>query len=381
MYVYAYIGGYGSSLINSLSKITYILEETVFMLDDEMKENQFKWIINSYIPFLYDGAFFDLVRGRGVERNVNGLSTGISSISSFCFLTKYLKDENNLNFIKSYLKNKYEKNKIIYDNSLQIGSLDILEEIISNDNFKSESGKNNFVKMYSRMDKAIAQINDVGIGFSLSSSRTGKYESINGENKKGWYQGDGMVYIYLNPNDYANSYWPYVNLYRLPGTTITKAPREPKELSGNNALAKFDFVGGTYSDKNMVVAMKFTTDNPGVQFYSSLIGNKAYFIFENVLGFFGNNISCDDNYDVETIIENKKLNGKLYFGDKEITIKTGSVSSNYIYIENYGGIYLPEYTNVKYNIMNIWNYILSMEEKLIMHHINILFYQELKKKI
>ena len=350
--VYAYIGGYGSTLINSLSKITYILEETVFMLDDEMKENQFKWIINSYIPFLYDGAFFDLVRGRGVERNVNGLSTGISSISSFCFLTKYLKDENNLNFLKSYLKNLYEKNKIIYDNSLQIGSLDILEEIISNDNFKSESSRNNFVKMYSRMDKAIAQINDIGIGFSLSSSRTGKYESINGENKKGWYQGDGMVYIYLNPNDYANSYWPYVNLYRLPGTTITKAPREPKELSGNNALAKFDFVGGTYSDKNMVVAMKFTTDNPGVQFYSSLIGNKAYFIFENVLGFFGNNISCDDNYDVETIIENKKLNGKLYFGDKEITIKTGSVSSNYIYIENYGGIYLPEYTNVKYNITN-----------------------------
>ena len=59
------------------------------------------------------------------------------------------------------------------------------------------------------MDKAIAQINGVGLGISLSSTRTGKYESINEENKKGWYQGDGMTYIYLSPQDYASLYWPW----------------------------------------------------------------------------------------------------------------------------------------------------------------------------
>ena len=31
-----------------------------------------------------------------------------------------------------------------------------------------------------------------------------------------WYEGDGMTYIYFSPNDYAYSYWPYVNPYRLP---------------------------------------------------------------------------------------------------------------------------------------------------------------------
>ena len=48
--VYAYIGGYGAALINSLSKITYSLDETCFMFDDAMKENQFKWIFNSFLP-------------------------------------------------------------------------------------------------------------------------------------------------------------------------------------------------------------------------------------------------------------------------------------------------------------------------------------------
>ena len=348
--VYAYIGGYGSALINSLSKIAYSLEETCFRFDDDMKEKQYNWISNSYIPFLFEGAFFDLVRGRNVVRNPTGLSTGVNAISSFCFIAEYINDKNNIAFLKSYLKSIYQKEQTFYDSSLLISSLGILEEIILDENIKVNEGNNNFAKVFSRMDKAIAQVNGVGLGISLSSSRTGKYESINGENKKGWYQGDGMTYIYLSPQDYANSYWPYVNYYRLPGTTVTKSPREEKATEGNKVLAKYDFVGGAYFDINMVVAMEFASENNYTNFYSSLIGNKAYFIFGNIFVFMGNNISCNDNYDVETIIENRKLNGKLYFGDKEITGKSGSVDSNYIYIENYGGIYIPDYSNVKYDI-------------------------------
>ena len=120
------------------------------------------------------------------------------------------------------------------------------------------------------MDKAITQMNNVGIGFSFSSTRNGKYESINGENTIGWYQGDGMVYIYLSPNDYGKSYWPYANPLRLPGTTITNAPREKKGLSDKNALAKYDFVGGCYNDINMVAVMKFASESTGINFNSSL---------------------------------------------------------------------------------------------------------------
>ena len=158
-----------------------------------------------------------------------------------------------------------------------------------------------------------------------------------------------MTYIYLSPQDYASSYWPYVNYYRLPGTTITTAPREEREISGN-PFGKYDFVGGVYFDVNMVVVMQFASENPLVNFYSSLVGNKAYFIFENIFVFIGNNITCNDDYNVETIIENRKLNGKLYFGDKEITEKSGRLNNNYIYIENYGGIYIPDYSNVKYDV-------------------------------
>ena len=348
--IYGYVGAYGVSFINSLSRVSYILDETCFRLDDFMIEKQYNWLINSYFPFMYNGAFFDLVRGRDVTDNTLGIATANNVIQAMVLSSKYLKKLDEIQVLKSYLKYLYELNKDYYDKKLSIISLALLEEIINDESIQPKNIINNFAKVYSRIDKAISQIDGVGMCISLSSTRTGKYESMSGENTIGWYEGDGMTYIYLSNNDYANSYWPYVNTYRLPGTTVTNAPREKKGISDKSAYAKYDFVGGTYSDINMVAVMKFASESPGIGFYSSLIGNKAYFVFGNNLISIGNNISCNDSYDVETIIENRKLNGTFYFGDNEVIEISGNVNDNYIYIENYGGIYIPDYSNVKYEI-------------------------------
>ena len=350
--IYGYVGGYGVSLINSLSRISYILDESCFRLDDDMKEKQYNWLINSYIPFIYNGAFFDLIRGRDITKNLVGLYSGNNLMRAICFATKYFKNSNNIKLLQSYLKYLYEINKDYYNKNAALFTLTILDEINNDESIQSKNIINNFAKVYSRIDKAISQINGIGIGISFSSTRIGKYEAIGSDNTIGWYEGDGMTYIYLSQNDYANSYWPYVNPLRLPGTTVTNAPREKKGLSDKNALAKYDFVGGTYSDINMVAVMKFASESPGLKFYSSLTGNKAYFLFENSLICIGNNISCNDSYQVETIIENRKLNGTFYFGDNKVTAINGNVTDNYIYIENYGGIYIPDYSNVKYEVTN-----------------------------
>ena len=180
----------------------------------------------------------------------------------------------------------------------------------------------------------------------MSSSRIGKYESINGENTKGWYTGDRMTYIYLNINDYGSNYWKNINYYRLQGTTVTNAKRDESRFSG---FIEYDFVGGVYSNLNMVAAMQFGSQSPNIGFYSILVWNKGYFVFGDQLICLGNSINSQDDYDVETIIENRNLTGKFYFGDKEINDKIGSASSNNLYIENYGRIYLPEY--IKVNMM------------------------------
>ena len=85
-----------------------------------MKENQFNWITNIYIPTMYQGAFFDLIRGRDVTRNILGLAPGNSAIRAFSFVTKYLKDKNNLKYLKTYFKYLYEMNKDYYLKNLSI---------------------------------------------------------------------------------------------------------------------------------------------------------------------------------------------------------------------------------------------------------------------
>ena len=345
----SYLGEYGVEMMTPLTILSYSLDESVFRLDDEMKQYQFNWIKNSFLPAIYKGGFMDLVRGRSISRDIRGDQSGKMIINAMCLMLDYLINEEDINYLKPILKYYYELNKRYLMYSATPASLIKLEEIESDENIPAKK-IDDFAKIFSRIDKAISQVNDVGIGISMSSSRTGKYESINGENKKGWYTGDGMTYIYLNVNDYGSNYWKNINYYRLQGTTVTTAKREEKNFSGLNTLTKYDFVGGAYSDYNMVAAMQFGSESPNIGFSSTLIGNKGYFVFGEKLICLGNSINSTDAFEVETIIENRNLTGKVYVGDNEIKDKTGNVNGNYLYIENYGGIYLPKYEKVKYNI-------------------------------
>ena len=346
---FSYLGEYGVEMMTPLTILSYSLDESVFRLDDDMKSYQYNWIINSFLPSMYNGGIMDLVRGRSISRNIRGDQSGKMIINAMCLMTEYLTDEKSLNYLKSVLKNFYELNHRYLMYSATPAALIKLEELENDKNLQPKR-IDDFTKIFSRIDKAISQVNDVAIGISMSSSRSGKYESINGENTKGWYTGDGMTYIYLNVNDYGSDYWKNINHYRLQGTTVTKAKREEKRFTGIDTLTKYDFVGGTYSTLNMVAAMQFGSESPGIGFTSTLTGNKAYFVFGENLICLGNSIYSNDDYEVETIIENRNLTGKLYIGDKEINNTIGKVDSNYIYIENYGGIFLPEYENVKYNL-------------------------------
>ena len=349
---YAYIGEYGDEMMTALSIITYSLDDSVFRLDDFMVGYQYNWIINSFLPSMYDGGYMDLIRGRSISRDIRGDQSGKYTNNMLCLMIDYLRNEEDKNYLKSILKNVYKINKQYLRYVLTPAALIKLEEYETDENIEAKK-INDFSKIFSRVDKAISQVNGVGIGISMSSSRSGKYESINNENTKGWYTGDGMTYVYLNVNDYASNFWKNINYYRLPGTTVTNAKREEKRFSGLETLTNFDFVGGAYGNLNMVAAMQLESSSPNIGFTSTLVGNKAYFVFGEHLICLGNSINSQDDYDVETIMFNRNLTGRLYFGqDNLITTKVGTVNSNYIYIENFGGIYIRDFFGSK-NHFNI----------------------------
>lgn len=348
---YPYQGGYGAEMLTAMSRISYSLENTIFNLDEEIKNGQYNWVINSFLPVMYNGVYFDLVRGRTISRDGKSKGTGISTMDSLSLMVEYFTNDNHIKYLKGFLKRLYlssdYSNYYIYN--LQIHTLITLEKIKSDETI-TEEYTHNFAKVFSYSDKSILQYNNIGIGISMSSSRNGKYESINWENTKGWYSGDGMVYIYLSVNDYGSDYWKNVNIIRLGGTTITTAERIQKTWSGLNSLTPYNFVGGAYFGTNMVNIMEFGSASPSIGFESTLKGKKSYFSFNEILICIGREIYCQDEENVETIIENKKISGKFYFGNQVITDTSGNLNNNFIYIEDYGGIYIPNFSKVKFNL-------------------------------
>ena len=77
------------------------------------------------------------------------------------------------------------------------------------------------MKVYESMDRVVQVNENYTAGLSMYSSRIYNYEFGNTENKHGWHTGSGVLYIYNDDlKQYGEGYWPTVDPYRLPGTTV-----------------------------------------------------------------------------------------------------------------------------------------------------------------
>lgn len=139
---------------------------------------------------------------------------------------------------------------------------------------------------------------------SMSSTRIATHECIWATNKRGWYQGDGMLMIYAgDPKKYNDDYGALVNPYRMPGTTVDTQPREDGIDSGGNSgkLSTSPWAGGVELGRRYSVAsMELHAQE------ATLCARKSWFFFDNEIVCLGAGITSTDGCSIETIIENTK---------------------------------------------------------------------------
>lgn len=352
--VIAYTGSYGPIMLEALSKLILALDDTCFHVKDEVLDAQYGWAISSFVPLMYHGAFFGMVRGRSICRSSTDVTLGGTAVSGMLRMTKYV-DATRAKIIKEILLEYANYSDAYYMSALSPYDIVIYKDIKA-DKSVSAREDSSLTKVFAMMDRAVSVNNSYGVGISLSSSRIAKYESINEENGKGWYTGDGMLYIYTTVNDYDANYWKNINYYRIPGTTVTTAKRADVNIDATKTLSQYDFVGGSYLGNTMTVAMQFesaTTDmKSNGMFTSTLKGKKAWFVFDNEIVCLGAGISCSDNYSTETIIENRRLDSteKLYVNGSVVSGNKGALNScSSVWFSSFGGVYMPEGTTVNYN--------------------------------
>ncbi|CCM12033.1 polysaccharide lyase family 8 super-sandwich domain-containing protein [Helicobacter heilmannii] len=98
------------------------------------------------------------------------------------------------------------------------------------------------VHVFGAMDRA-AQVGAHGgrVVLAMHSSRIVDYETINGENLKGFDTSDGMTYIYGSPRAFVD-FWPLVDFTKLPGTT--EVQNQEVVVWRRGSLGLNDFAGG-----------------------------------------------------------------------------------------------------------------------------------------
>ena len=300
-----YIGGYGSEIIEASSKVSAILEGSGIGLPDEIVESLYTWVTKAYFPTIYEGEMMMMYMGRGVKRNPHDVARAIAlNIAESADL---LTDADQIRDIKGVCKRMLTDNGYYPD--VYSGFDPILDkprvDRLLGDVSVPVAGVTPFNVVMAAGDRVIHNRPDFRFGISMSSSRIGKFESLNNENTRGWYLGEGMTYIYnsTDRSQYVN-YFNLVNMQRLPGTTVDVLARSVLKTSNYGLFGipvnAQDWTGGASLNGVYGVAGMHLVSEVG-----SLEGRKSWFMFDNEVVALGAGISMTEERAAETVVENR----------------------------------------------------------------------------
>ena len=305
-----YTGGYGRSLLRELVDIIVMVDNSEWEVPEKNVQMIYEWIQNSFVPVIYRGALMDMVRGREASRTESDRMAGHSLLLSFIRLSQ-IAPEKEKSYLQSFVKtNILEDRYRDFLTNVPSYLLSTTKEILSDQSIAPMESKS-LNKIFAAMDRVVHIQPEFAFGLSMSSSRIENYETINGENLKGWHTGDGMTYLYDNDlRQYSDNFWPTVNAYRLPGTTEDTRPREAKTLPFGEGLLYADgyksprnWVGGSsICGKYGIAGMWFNAQD------CSLEAKKSWMMVGDEIVAVGTGINSKDNRTIETTVENRKMN-------------------------------------------------------------------------
>ncbi|WP_424554164.1 hyaluronate lyase [Streptococcus agalactiae] len=336
----AYTGAYGNVLIDGLTQLLPIIQETDYKISNQELDMVYKWINQSFLPLIVKGELMDMSRGRSISREAaSSHAAAVEVLRGFLRLANMSNEERNLD-LKSTIKTIITSNKFynVFNNLKSYSDIANMNKLLNDSTVATKPLKSN-LSTFNSMDR-LAYYNaekDFGFALSLHSKRTLNYEGMNDENTRGWYTGDGMFYLYnSDQSHYSNHFWPTVNPYKMAGTTEKDAKREDttkefmskhskdaKEKTGQVTGAS-DFVGSVkLNDHFALAAMDFTNWD------RTLTAQKGWVILNDKIVFLGSNINNTNGIgNVSTTIDQRKDDSKTpyttYVNGKTIDLKQAS---------------------------------------------------------
>ncbi|MFB9277104.1 polysaccharide lyase family 8 super-sandwich domain-containing protein [Cohnella cellulosilytica] len=328
---FAYNGSYGLSLIENLSTVLYWVSGSSWDVTDPQSANAYKWVDDSFIPFVYKGALMDMVRGRDISvYSRQDHATGHRMAAAILRMAQSAPEADAARYkstIKYWLAN--DAGHSFYEGL----PLDFIRraKAIANDPAIVPAAEPVATTLYPAMDRALHLRPGFAVGISMFSKRIANYETTNGQNLKGWYTGAGMMYLYNGDTEqFGGNFWPTVNSYRLPGTTAVAGKPMTAEAKSTQS-----WVGGTsLADGYGTVGMAMEHMDGDTS--GSMQAKKSWFLFDDEVVALGAGVtSTYPGNSVETIVDNRRLNAA---GSNALTVNGTAKSSAIGWSETMTGV-------------------------------------------
>ncbi|HDI0332485.1 TPA: polysaccharide lyase 8 family protein [Staphylococcus aureus] len=326
-----YTGAYGVVLLEGISQMMPMIKETPFNDSNQNDTTLKSWIDDGFMPLIYKGEMMDLSRGRAISRENETSHTASATVMKSLLRLSDAMDESTKAKYKQIVKNSVKSDSTYGQNDTLSSYSDISKmKSLMEDSTISTNGLTQQLKIYNDMDRVTYHNKDLDFAFGLSmtSKNVARYESINGENLKGWHTGAGMSYLYNSDvKHYRDNFWATANMKQLAGTT-TIENEEPKGMDVKKSSKTF--VGGTkFDDQHASIGMDFENQD------KTLTAKKSYFILNDKIVFLGTGIkSTDSSKNPVTTIENRKANGYTLYTDDKQTTTSNDQETNSVFLES-----------------------------------------------
>ncbi|HDF7089993.1 TPA: polysaccharide lyase 8 family protein [Staphylococcus aureus] len=340
-----YTGAYGVVLLEGISQMMPMIKETPFNDSNQNDTTLKSWIDDGFMPLIYKGEMMDLSRGRAISReNETSHSASATVMKSLLRLSDTM-DKSTKAKYKKIVKTSVESDSSYKQTDYLSSYSDISKmKSLMEDSTISTNGLTQQLKIYNDMDRVTYHHKglDFAFGLSMTSKNVARYESINGENLKGWHTGAGMSYLYNSDvKHYRDNFWATADMKRLAGTT-TLDNEEPKSTDVKKSSKTF--VGGTkFDDQHASIGMDFENQD------KTLTAKKSYFILNDKIVFLGTGIkSTDSSKNPVTTIENRKANDYKLYKDDTQTTNSDNQETNSLFLESTNSTQ----NNIGYHFLN-----------------------------
>ncbi|MGW0462391.1 polysaccharide lyase 8 family protein [Streptomyces tendae] len=311
----AYSGTYGQVMLDGLGRLFTLLAGSEWEVTDPGKQIVLDSVEHAYAPLIHDGLVMDIVNGRAISRGYlksddlhvmrSDHFHGQQIIAAMAVLAGGASDAERERWyarIKGWI-DRDTVTPVLTAPQFPLADLARLHAIAAAPGEAAPEPAGHH--LFAAMDRAVHRRPAFTAGLAMAGDRIAHYECGNGENPRGWHTGAGMLTWWANgtaSDQYTDWFWPTVDWYRLPGTTVS-TKRLPDRAGGEWGEPKPDvrWVGGTTDGEYAAVGQHLK----GLG--STLEARKSWFFLDDSVVCLGAGITCADGVPVETVVDNRNL--------------------------------------------------------------------------